>query len=569
MTSSHLGEKDVDRIVSATSSPVSDVGIGVVKDKYHGTDNDKHEMHMLGKQQVLRVSSSLPLSHEQPHTNQLQRNFSFITMLGFASTCIASWEGILTYLNFILIDGGTPLLFWGFLACATCMTLVYASLAEMASMSPTAGGQYHWVSEFAPRKYQRVISYYSGWLTAVGWQVYLASVCFLVGTTIQGLIALNNPEYSYARWHGTLLAIAIVVFTISFNTVFAARLPLVGRFYTGLPFLHAIIEQTDYHTEGIALIVHITGFLAIIITLWATAPRRTAADALLNFTNGGGWSSTGLSSMIGLLAPTAVLVGYDCSVHMSEEIRDASITLPRAIMGSVILNVTLVFTVIITICFTLGNADDVLASPTGYAFIQIFYNATESYAGASVMTFLIIFMLSVCAVSEAAACSRQIWSFARDKGLPGHTWLAKVSPHWNVPVPGIIVSLTISALLSLINIGSSVALNAITSLGAVATLISYYLTIGCLVHRRLFGAPLPDRRWSLGRFGMAVNVGALVILTPLIFFLTWPLTTPVTAETMNWSSVMLVGVFVIATVYYVVKGRREYVGPVVHVKRDE
>lgn len=317
------------------------------------------------------------------------------------------------------------------------------------------------------------------------------------------------------------------------------------------------------------MVVHIGGLLAIIITLWATAPRRTAADALLNFTNGGGWSSTGLSSMIGLIAPTAVLVGYDCSVHMSEEIRDASITLPRAIMGSVVLNVTLVFTVIITICFTLGNPDDVLASPTGYAFIQIFYNATNSLAGTSVMTFIIIFMLSVCAVSEAAACSRQIWSFARDKGLPGHSWLSRVSPHWNIPLPGIIVSLSISALLTLINIGSSVALNAITSLAAVATLISYYLTIGCLVHRRLYGAPLPDRRWSLGKYGLVINVGALLLLTPLIFFLSWPLTTPVTAETMNWSSVMLAGVFIIATAYYVVRGRKEYVGPVVHVNRDE
>ena len=112
-------------------------------------------------------------------------------------------------------------------------------------------GQYHWVSEFSPPKYQKVLSYYSGkrgakvgmasksistlmivcigWLTAVGWQVYLASVCFLVGTMIQGLIALNDPEYSYLRWHGTLLAIAIIVFTISFNTIFASRLPLVGK----------------------------------------------------------------------------------------------------------------------------------------------------------------------------------------------------------------------------------------------------------------------------------------------------------------------------------------------------
>ncbi|KAL5433701.1 hypothetical protein PMIN07_000398 [Paraphaeosphaeria minitans] len=500
-----------------------------VESRYFGTDLDRYEMGVLGKQQVLR------------------RNFGLLTMLGFASTCIASWEGILTYLNFVLIDGGTPLLFWGFFVTAICMTLVYASLAEMSSMSPTAGGQYHWVSEFAPRRYQKVLSYYSGWLTAVGWQVYLASVCFLVGTTIQGLITLNNANYGYERWHGTLLAIAVVVFTISFNTVFASKLPKV---------------------EAVALVVHIIGFMAIIITLWATAPRRSAADALLNFTNDGGWSSNGLSAMVGLLAPTVVLVGYDCSVHMSEEIKDASIVLPRAIMGSVILNVSMLFAVIITICFTLGDPEEVLASPTGYAFIQVFYNATNSLAGASVMTFIIIFMLAICAVSEIAACSRQIWSFARDQGLPGHGWLSKVSPHWNIPLPGVIVSLSISALLSLINIGSSVALGAITSLGAVATLISYYLTIGCLVHRRVFGAPLPDRRWSLGRWGLAVNIGALIILTPLIFFLTWPLFTPVTAETMNWSSMMLVGVFIISTTYYVVKGRKEFTGPVVNVTRD-
>lgn len=99
----------------------------------------------------------------------------------------------------------------------------------MLDRSPTAGGQYHWVSEFAPPKYQKVLSYYSGWLTAIGWQVYLASVCFLVGTLIQGLISLNNANYGYERWHGTLLTIAIVFFAIFFNTVLANRLPIIGK----------------------------------------------------------------------------------------------------------------------------------------------------------------------------------------------------------------------------------------------------------------------------------------------------------------------------------------------------
>jgi choline transport protein len=37
-------------------------------------------------------------------------------------------------LGFVLVDGGLPLLFWGFIICACGQTLVYASIAEMASM---------------------------------------------------------------------------------------------------------------------------------------------------------------------------------------------------------------------------------------------------------------------------------------------------------------------------------------------------------------------------------------------------------------------------------------------------
>lgn len=125
--------------------------------------------------------------------------------------------------------------------------------------------------------------------------------------------------------------------------------------------------------------------------------------------------TTGLSSMIGLIAPMAVLVGYDCSVHMSEETKDASATLPKAIMGSVYLNVTLVFIMSVTICFTLGDPTAALDGVTGYPFIQMFYNATESYAVTNTLTAIPVIMLAGCAFSEVAASSRQLWSFARDK----------------------------------------------------------------------------------------------------------------------------------------------------------
>jgi choline transport protein len=116
----------------------------------------------------------------------------------------------------------------------------------------------------------------------------------MVGIIIQGLIALNVADYEWKNWHGTLLTIAVVAFSIIFNTLLATRLPLI---------------------EGTVLILHLAGFFAIIIPLWVMAPRAHP-HILLEFSNNGGWSTTGVSAMIGLTTPLSVLIGYDCSAHM-------------------------------------------------------------------------------------------------------------------------------------------------------------------------------------------------------------------------------------------------------------
>jgi choline transport protein len=136
-------------------------------------------------------------------------------------------------------------------------------------------------------------------------------------------------------------------------------------------------------------------------------------------------------------------------------------------------------------------------------------------------------------------------------------------------VRAVMVSFVVVSALACINIGSTTALRSISSLGAVAILSSYPVVIGTLIWRRLYGAPLPPRRWSLGRFGLAINIVAVCFILPLWFFAFWPIATPVTAETMNWASVIFCGVLLIAVVYYVLKGRHEYDGPVALIKRDE
>ncbi|KAL8845907.1 MAG: hypothetical protein Q9221_008964 [Calogaya cf. arnoldii] len=501
----------------------------IVKPKWRGTAQDKKDMEVLGRHQVLR------------------RNFRFLSMLGFGSTLICTWEILLSYIGFVSTNGGTAMLFWGYLVVLVGVWMTYASLSEMASMAPTAGGQYHWVSEFAPPRHQKFLSYMVGWICMTGWQAGLLSVSFLVGTIIQGLIVLNNPTYTFERWHGTLLVWAVSSFSVIFNTYLAKRLPAI---------------------EGVVLTIHVMGLFAIIVPLWVLSPRATSKDALLVFTNAGGWPSTGLSAMIGLLTPMGSLLGFDCCVHMAEEVEDSGRTLPRSIMWSVYLNGTMGFVMAITMCYCLGDVTEVLKTETGYPFIQVFYNATQSHAATNVMVTIIIITITACCVSEVATCSRQLWSFARDKGVPFSDWLAFVSPTMHIPLRAIIISLAVTWFVSLINIVSASALNAIVSLGVVALLSSYYITIACLVWRRMYGDPLPGRRWSLGKYGLAINIGSLIFMTPILFFAFWPAATPVEAATMNWAVVMFFGVVIWSLIYYFVWGNRSYIGPVRVVKRD-
>ena len=132
-----------------------------------------------------------------------------------------TWQALLGVVAFGLGNGGSAGLIYMYIIVVVLFGITNISMAEMASMAPTAGGQYHWISEFSPRSAQKALSFFVGWLCVLGWQCGVAIGCFLAGTQIQGLIVLNNDNYVPERWHGTLLTIGIILFV-----AFVSSLPL-------------------------------------------------------------------------------------------------------------------------------------------------------------------------------------------------------------------------------------------------------------------------------------------------------------------------------------------------------
>lgn len=107
-------------------------------------------------------------------------------------------------------------------------------------------------------------------------------------------MVLNVKDYVAKQWHGTLLIIAISMVGFLFNTVLAAKLPLI---------------------EGILVILHLLGIL-VVVPLLVLLPTRSGGSVFVDYYNGGEWKTNGVSAMVGMLPVFSSLLGLDCTIHM-------------------------------------------------------------------------------------------------------------------------------------------------------------------------------------------------------------------------------------------------------------
>lgn len=250
-------------------------------------------------------------------------------MISFSCTVLVTWEGVLVYVTLRerleyshnayqfyslfatgFINGGTAGLVWQFILVWGGTLSTFVTIGELASMAPTAGGQYHWVNMLAPKWNRNFLSYITGWMTCLAWVATIATGAFLSASMIQALCLINWPDYAnvYAGWQGTLISWAVVLVCVFFNTVVGSLLPKV---------------------EGSFMMLHVLGFFAILIPLVYYAPKATADEvfnSVSSYQNAGMWPTYGTAFMVGTLGAAFSFVGADAAVHVS---KDEQLSLPE------------------------------------------------------------------------------------------------------------------------------------------------------------------------------------------------------------------------------------------------
>jgi choline transport protein len=264
---------------------------------------------------------------------------------------------------------------------------------------------------------------------------------------------------------------------------------------------------------------------------------------------------------------------------LGDEVKDPARKVPLSMLLSVILNGIFQLAFVIVLLFTIGDPLTTLETPTGYPIIQILYGATGSNAGTIVLMTMLMFNGMVAMFSSLASVSRLTWAFARDKGLPfsgflghvSHTYTPylerplrhrlQVSPTLRVPLNSLGLITIIVALLMLINLGSETALFAILSLSSIALMLSYVLPIIFFALARFRHDRIPFGPFHLGRFGLPINIFAILYGVYIFIWLPFPPYLPVTAQNMNWSGPVLGGVIVFAVLDWVISGRKRFLVP--------
>jgi amino acid transporter len=126
-----------------------------------------------------------------------------------------------------------------------------------------------------------------GWLSTMAWQAGVGSGAFLAGTVTQQLIQINQPNYDAPAWQGTLFVIGVSCILFIMNVWGTRALPML---------------------QNVLLILNVFGFSAVVIIFWVLARVQPARVVFTQFENFGGWSSMGLSLMVGQISSVFALI---------------------------------------------------------------------------------------------------------------------------------------------------------------------------------------------------------------------------------------------------------------------
>ncbi|GHE08648.1 amino acid permease [Streptomyces alanosinicus] len=452
---------------------------------------------------------------------------------------ISILSGCMTLYGFGLNTGGPAVMLWGWAGVGLFVLCVGLSLAEVTSAYPTSGALYYMADRLGGRRW----GWYTGWLNLLGLLGAIAGIDY-GAALFTGAFA--NLQWGFTPTPGrTMLIFCAILLLHAVLNLFGVRLVSV---------LNSV--SVWWHLAGVALIV---GALAIV-----PDHHRSASFVFTRFVNETGWHNPVYVAAIGLLLAQYTFSGYDASAHLSEETSQASVSAAKGIVRSIWASWIAGFVLLAGLTFAIQDYDATRTTATGVPPAQILLDGLGT-DGASALLLVVIIAQLFCGNAEVAAASRMVFAFSRDGALPGSQLWRRVSGRTQTPVAAVWLAVVVACVLALPSLYSATAYNAVTAINVIGITPAYAIPV---LLRLRAGDRFRPGPWQLGRWSRPIGWIAVIWVACVTVLFCLPQASPVTVDSMNYASVALAVVLILASVWWYV-ARRSYGTPTAAAYGDD
>jgi amino acid transporter len=511
--------------------------------------------------------------HKLGYAQELLRSMGGFSNFAISFSIISILTGAVILYDYGLAWAGTAAVMIGWPLVTVFVLLIAASMSEIASAYPTAGGLYYWASRMKGKNW----GWWTAWLNLIGQFAIVAGInyaaaAFLNGTIITPILAnlgidfTNTSTFAGGLLNGQLITMGILMLVeLAMNIA-------------GITIV-AILNQ-------VSVWWHIVVVAAVVILVFAAGkPDQSGLHlfAIEPLDTAGSWNNDlgvvnlqygpavaypiVLAFFFSLLQANWTYTGYDASAHVAEETIGARVASAWGLFLSVAVSAVVGFIFLFALSTHLPNLSTLFPAtlddstlPTasqyyfggGVAVIDILVYNLGSTIG-NLLSAAIAIAMAFCGLSSVASAGRMLFAFSRDDGLPGSGWLKKVSHRYRTPANSLVAMVVVSWLFTVAAfiVGTGTAIVIVTAIST----IFLYAAYGVVIY---LGATTSEwtreRVWSLGRWSKPVAYVAIFWVIVLMVLFSFP-----TSGNISWP--FMAATVVLLLVYYFGWARSRFQGP--------
>jgi amino acid transporter len=512
---------------------------------------------MPGQSREAAIQQDTADLHGLGYAQELLREMGGFSNFAISFSIISILTGAVILYNLGLTLAGPAAVGLGWPLVTIFTLMVAATMAEIASAYPTAGGLYYWASKLRNKDW----GWWTAWLNLGGQISIVAGInysaaFYLCATILKPLFGVDPNVETFgvlnAIWiTGILIAIEIG-FNIAGTRIVAFMNDLSVWWHIG--FVAAItVALFALGTQP----AHPISFLFEVSPGTDTVSGKAWGD-IIPFGIAGAFA-------LSLLQAQWTYTGYDASAHVAEETVFARRASAWGVFLSVAVSAIVGYIVLVALTLKMTSPADVLANSGGGGGVQYILESNLGSGLSSLGGLLaagVAFAMTFCGFSSIASAGRMLFAFSRDDGMPGSGWLKRVSKRWRTPSNAVFAISLASWLLILLVYVLTKALGGdplflIGGITSVSTVLLYWAYGVCIWLGMRGDQSWRDRQtWSLGRWSKPfgwLSVIWIVLFSPVFLF----------SFSLNPASWIIVGAFMLLlAIYYLLWARSRFRGPV-------